>query len=145
MVAVLIAALSPTGHIAPLLAVAEDLVNRGDRVTVMTGHAHTESIRAIGADPDPLPQAADFDEGPFDAAQRAASSGLDALSQAIIRLFLRPMPHQYAELCRALTEQRFDAIIVDYGLFGILPLLLGGRPKPVGAVSRLDSISGVGV
>ena len=154
MVAVLIAALSPTGHIAPLLAVAEDLVSRGNRVTVMTGHAHTESIRAIGADPHPLPQEADFDEEPFDATQRAASSGLDALSQAIIRLFLRPMPRQCAELCRALTGQRFDAIIVDYGFFGILPLLLGGRhdlppvlyytPTPLMLSSRDTAPTGLG-
>jgi MGT family glycosyltransferase len=155
MAAVLIAVLSPTGHSAPLLAVAEDLVSRGDRVTVMTGRAHTESIRAIGAHPHPLPQAADFDEGPFDATQRAASSGMDGLSRAIIRLFLRPMPYQSAELCRALTEQRFDAIIVDYGFFGILPLLLGGRaelppvlyytPTPLMLSSRDTAPSGLGL
>ncbi|PRC48871.1 glycosyl transferase, partial [Mycobacterium sp. ITM-2017-0098] len=51
MAAVLIAALSPVGHIEPLLAVAEDLVRRGDHVTVMTGPTHTDAIRAVGAQP----------------------------------------------------------------------------------------------
>ncbi len=125
MAAILIAALSPVGHIEPLLAVAEDLVNRGDRVTVMTGPAHTGAIHAVGAQHHVLPPAADFDEAPFDSAERAAHSGIDALSQAIIRLFLRPMPHQTAEMCAALTNQRYDAMIVDYGFFGVLPLILG--------------------
>lgn len=155
MAAVLIAALSPVGHIEPLLAVAEDLVSRGDRVTVMTGRAHTAAVLAIGADPHPLPPAADFDDATFDSAQRAATSGLDALSQAIIRLFLRPMPYQAAELCRALFGQHYDAIIVDYGFFGIVPLLLGGRtdlppvlyytPTPLMMSSRDTAPTGMGL
>jgi UDP-N-acetylglucosamine:LPS N-acetylglucosamine transferase len=36
MSAILIAALSPVGHIAPLLNVAQGLVDRGDRVTVLS-------------------------------------------------------------------------------------------------------------
>jgi MGT family glycosyltransferase len=125
MAAILIAALSPAGHIEPLLAVAEDLVNRGNRVTVMTGPAHIDAIHAVGAQPHVLPPAADFDDSPFDAAERATRSGLDALSQAIIRLFLRPMPYQMTELCNALADQHYDAMIVDYGFFGVLPLILG--------------------
>ncbi|PRC44880.1 glycosyl transferase, partial [Mycobacterium sp. ITM-2017-0098] len=74
-----------------------------------------------------LPPPADFDETPFDSAQRAGSSGIDALSQAIIRLFLRPMPFQVVELNKALDGRRYDAVVVDYGFFGILPLLLGAR------------------
>jgi MGT family glycosyltransferase len=127
MTAILIAALSPVGHIEPLLAVAEDLVRRGDHVTVMTGPAHTDAIRAVGAHPHVLPPEADFDETPFDSTQRAGRSGIDALSEAVIRLFLRPMPFQAAELGKALDGRRYDAVVVDYGFFGILPLLLGGR------------------
>jgi len=155
MATVLIAVLSPTGHVAPLLAVAEDLVCRGNRVTVMTGAAHTESIRETGAHPHPLPPAADFDDTPFDATQRPARSGLDALSRAITRLFLRPLPHQAAELRRALSAQHYDAIIVDYGFFGILPLLLGDRtdlppvlyytPTPLMLSSRDTAPTGLGL
>lgn len=123
---ILVAALSPTGHIEPLLAVAEDLICRGDRVTVMTGPAHTEVIRTIGAHAHPLPPEADFGYSTFDAAQRGAHTGID---EAIIRLFIRPMRAQAATLRGALAERRYDAIIVDYGFFGILPLLLGGDGK----------------
>jgi len=37
---ILIASLSPAGHIAPLLNVAQGLVDRGDRVTVLSSAAH---------------------------------------------------------------------------------------------------------
>jgi UDP-N-acetylglucosamine:LPS N-acetylglucosamine transferase len=37
MAEILIAALSPVGHIGPLLTVAQGLVDRGDRVTVLSG------------------------------------------------------------------------------------------------------------
>lgn len=154
MAAVLIAALSPAGHVGPLLAVAEEMVSRGHHVTVMTGATHTESIHATGAHPLPLPPEADFDETPFDSRRRATSSGVDALSQAIIRLFLRPMPHQTALLCRALDRRRYDAILVDYGFFGILPLLLGDRadlppvlyytPTPLMLSSRDTAPTGMG-
>jgi MGT family glycosyltransferase len=125
MAEILIAALSPTGHISPLLTVAQDLVARGDRVTVMTGKAHSAAVLATGAQPHPLPAIADFDEAPFDSFSRGRTSGTKALNLGIIRLFLAPMPHQAAELSRALAEIRFDAIIVDYCFFGIIPFLLG--------------------
>ncbi|MGE0216975.1 nucleotide disphospho-sugar-binding domain-containing protein [Mycolicibacterium sp.] len=127
MATILIAALSPVGHIAPLLAVAADLVRRGDEVTVMTGPAHVAAIVAVGARPHPLPPQADFDERPFDSAQRAAASGVSGMSEAITRLFLWPMPHQAAEIDAALAATRYDAIIADHGFFGVLALLLGSR------------------
>ena len=134
MADILIASLSPTGHVGPLLTVARDLVARGNRVTVMTGAAHNESVLAVGAQPHPLPPAADFDESPFDSTSRGRTSKIKALNLAIIRLFLAPMPHQAAELRAALQRNRFDTIIADYGFFGVLPLLLddtGGRPPVV--------------
>ena len=60
---ILIASLSPVGHIAPLLNVAQGLVDRGDRVTVLSSAAHAAKIRAVGATPQPLPTEADFDPG----------------------------------------------------------------------------------
>jgi MGT family glycosyltransferase len=155
MAEILIASLSPTGHIGPLLTVAQDLVARGDRVTVMTGSDHTDAILAVGAHPHPLPKDADFDQSPFDAASRGKTSKVKALNLAIIRLFLAPMPHQYAELTAALAAKRFDAIIADYGFFGVIPLLLSdpaGRPPvlqytptPLMLSSRDTAPNGVGL
>src|SRR6478736_4106558 len=155
MAELLIAALSPTGHISPLLSVAQDLVARGDRVTVMTGPAHTDAILAVGARPHPLPKSADFDQSPFDAASRGRTSKVKALNRAIIRLFLAPMPHQYAELVAALAATRFDAIIADYGFFGVIPLLVGDpaarppilqyTPTPLMLSSRDTAPNGMGL
>jgi MGT family glycosyltransferase len=152
---VLIAALSPIGHIGPLLTVAQDLVARGDRVTVMTGADHTDAILAAGANPHPLPKEADFDQSPFDATSRGNTSKVRALNLAIIRLFLAPMPHQYAELTAALAATRFDAIIADYGFFGVIPLLLSDpatrppilqyTPTPLMLSSRDTAPNGMGL
>src|SRR5215213_3417984 len=46
---ILIASLSPVGHIGPLLNVAQGLVNHGDRVTVLSSAQHAARIRAVGA------------------------------------------------------------------------------------------------
>ncbi len=61
MAEVLIAALSPIGHIGPLLNVARGLVDRGDAVTILTGAGRAQEIRAAGATPATLPQQADLD------------------------------------------------------------------------------------
>jgi MGT family glycosyltransferase len=155
MAEILIAALSPIGHVTPLLAIAQDLVARGDRVTVMTGAAHTDAVHATGAQSHPLPALADFDDTPFDAACRGSMSSVKALNLAIIRLFLAPMPHQVEELAAAMARTRFDAIIVDYGFFGVIPLLLGSpadrppvlyySPTPMMLSSRDAPPTGMGL
>jgi MGT family glycosyltransferase len=155
MAEILIAALSPIGHITPLLAIAQDLVARGDHVTVMTGAAHTDAVHATGAQSHPLPALADFDDSPFDSSSRARTTGIKALNLAIIRLFLAPMPHQVEELAAAMARTRFDAIIVDYGFFGIIPLLLGPpanrppvlyySPTPMMLSSRDTAPTGMGL
>jgi MGT family glycosyltransferase len=155
MAEILIAALSPFGHISPLLTIAEDLVARGARVTVMTGAAHADTVRATGAHPHPLPAIADFDDSPFDSLSRGRTSVIKALNRGIIRLFLAPMPHQAAELTAAMARTRFDAIIVDYGFFGIVPFLLGDpadrppvlyfTPTPLMLSSRDTAPNGMGL
>ena len=62
MADVLIAALSAPGRIGPLLSVAENLVARGDRVTVMTGAAHANAVQALGARHRALPADAEADD-----------------------------------------------------------------------------------
>jgi UDP:flavonoid glycosyltransferase YjiC (YdhE family) len=75
---ILVAALSPLGHIGPLLNVAQGLVNRGDRVTVLSSAEHAGRIRAAGATPHPIPVEADFDMTrlDIDLPGRADTSGI---------------------------------------------------------------------
>ena len=67
MAEILIAALSPVGHFGPLLNVARGLVDRGDRVTVLTAAGRADMIRAVGATPAALPREADLDLTRLDA------------------------------------------------------------------------------
>jgi MGT family glycosyltransferase len=126
---ILIASLSPVGHIGPLLHVAQGLVDRGDRVTVLTSADHAAKIRAIGATPEAIPAEADFDMTrlDIDLPGRADTSGIKRINFDIVRLFVQPMPHQAQVLSQLMTRTQFDAVIVDAGFFGILPFLLGDR------------------
>jgi MGT family glycosyltransferase len=126
---ILIASLSPVGHIAPLLNVAQGLVDRGDRVTVLSSADHAGRIRAVGATPQAVPVEADFDVTrlDIDLPGRTETSGIKRVNFDIVRLFVQPMPHQTSVLSRLMAHTKFDAIIVDAGFFGILPFLLGDR------------------
>jgi UDP:flavonoid glycosyltransferase YjiC (YdhE family) len=126
---ILIASLSPLGHIAPLLNVAQGLVDRGDRVTVLSSADHAGKIRAVGAVPHAVPAEADFDVTrlDIDLPGRTETSGIKRVNFDLVPLFVQPMPHQTKVLSQLMAQTRFDAIIVDAGFFGILPFLLGDR------------------
>jgi len=126
---ILIAPLSPIGHFGPLLNVARGLVDRGDRVTMLTSAGHAAQIREIGATPEAIPAEADFDltRLDIDLPGRADTSGIKRVNFDIVRLFVQPMPHQAHALSQLMAQTKFDAIIVDAGFFGILPFLLGDR------------------
>jgi MGT family glycosyltransferase len=154
---ILIAPLSPIGHFGPLLNVAQGLVDRGDRVTMLTSASHAAEIRAIGAIPRAIPAEADFDltRLDIDLPGRADTSGIKRVNFDIVRLFVQPMPHQAQALTQLMAQTRFDAIIVDAGFFGILPFLLGdaaARPPvltytttPLMITSRDTAPSGMGL
>jgi UDP:flavonoid glycosyltransferase YjiC (YdhE family) len=156
MAEILIVALSPIGHIGPLLNVARGLVDRGDRVTVLSGDGHAGAIRATGATPATLPPQGDLDLALLDAdSGREKTSGIKRLNFDIVRLFVAPMPHQTKALGVLLAQRRFDAILSDYGFFGILPFTLGNRSAhppvllygttPVMFSSRDTAPSGLGL
>jgi len=154
---ILIAALSPVGHIAPLLNVAQGLVDRGDRVTVLSSAEHAGKIRAVGATPHSIPAEADFDltRLDIDLPGRTETTGIKRVNFDIVRLFVQPMPHQTKVLSELMARTRFDAIIVDAGFFGILPFLLGDRAArppvlayattPLMITSRDTAPSGMGL
>lgn len=128
MAEVLIAALSPIGHFAPLLTVARGLVDRGDHVTVLSGAGRADDIRAVGATAVTLPKQADLDVTSLDAdSGRTETSGIKRINFDIVRLFVAPMPHQAKALTTLLAQKRFDAVLADYGFFGVLPFLLDSQ------------------
>jgi MGT family glycosyltransferase len=128
MAEILMAALSPIGHIGPMLTVARGLVDRGDRVTVLSGAGRAEQIRAVGATPAALPPQGDLDLTLLDSdSGREETKGIKRLNFDVVRLFVAPMPHQANALTELLARKRFDAILADYGFFGVLPFALGDR------------------
>ncbi|MCV7281220.1 glycosyltransferase family 1 protein [Mycolicibacterium flavescens] len=126
---ILIASLSPIGHIGPLLHVAEGLVARGDRVTVLTSADHADRVRATGATAVAVPAQADFDMTrlDLDLPGRVDTSGIKRVNFDIVRLFLQPMPHQTRALAALFSQTKYDAVLADAGFFGTLPFLLGDR------------------
>ncbi len=60
-----------------------------------------------------------------DNTDRTATSGIKRLNYDIVRLFVAPMPHQAKALTELMAQKRFDAILADYGFFGLMPFLLG--------------------
>ncbi len=128
MAEILVAALSPVGHIGPLLNVTRGLVERGDRVTVLSGAGRADEIRAVGATPATLPSEGDLDLTLLESdSGREGTSGIKRLNFDIVRLFVAPMPYQTKALTDLLAHKRFDAILADYGFFGVLPFVLGDR------------------
>ena len=123
---ILIASCPPVGHVAPLLNVARRLVARGDRVTFLTSARHADRIRAVGAEPRPLPLGADYDDSTFDAdlPGRAETSGTARINFDIENIFVRPLPYQFSALQELLADNRYDAVITDAIFLGVLPLLL---------------------
>lgn len=123
----LIASMSPIGHIGPLLNLTRALVDRGDRVTVLTAAARAGLIRAAGGRPRALPPQTDIDEARLDEQfpGRAGTTGIRRVDFDLTNLFVAPMPHQAAALAELFAETRFDAVIADAMFFGVLPFLLG--------------------
>jgi MGT family glycosyltransferase len=125
----LIASMSPIGHIGPLLNVARGLVDRGDRVTVLTSASRAGMIRSVGARPRALPAHTDIDASRLNERfpGRAKTSGVARVDFDITHVFVAPMPDQTAALAEAFAETRYDAVIADAMFLGILPFLLGER------------------
>ena len=92
MAEILIAALSPIGHVGPLLNIAQGLVGRGDRVTFFTAASMPpRSARSgHGLTPHAYPAQADFDETrlDIDLPGRTDTSGIKRVNFDIVRLFI---------------------------------------------------------
>ena len=90
--------------------------------------AREGDIRAVGATPATLPPQGDLDLALLESdSGREETSGIKRLNFDIVRLFVAPMPYQTKALAELMAQKRFDAILADYGFFGVLPFVLGAR------------------
>jgi len=114
------------GHVSPMAAIAEHLVDIGHRVTMLTGSRFAGALEACGVTPRPLSGRADFDDR--DPAsylpERSQHRGLQQAQYDIQTIFVRTIPDQFRSVCAALRASRYDAVLVDSAFAGVLPLLL---------------------
>ena len=120
-------------HLAPMTAIAGELQERGHRVRFLTGRRFADAVHATGVEHVPLPEACDYDDSDLDAAVpgRAALKGLDRMRFECNHIFLDAIPHQRRALDDLIERDPPDAVLIDPGFAGALPLLLGptrGRP-----------------
>ena len=115
MSSIIIASVPIHGHVAPLLAVAERFVGRGDDVRFITGSRFADRVRATGASFIPLQPEADYDVQELldDLPERAALKGATAIAFDIDHVFAKPAKAQYETVRAAIAAQPADALLAD--------------------------------
>jgi UDP:flavonoid glycosyltransferase YjiC (YdhE family) len=142
MTRVIIAATPIYGHVAPLRAIAAELVGRGHQVTFLAGSAFKTFVEGSGAAFVPLCGNADFDAS--DPAAFPARAGVPVgpaqIDFDVRHLFIDPIAQQQralqALLCDAEREQPGEPVVLlhDTVFMGLWPVLLGApglRPQGV--------------
>lgn len=119
------------GHLTPLLVIAEDLVRRGHRVSVLTGSRFEAAVKATGAAFTALPEAADYDDRNMHEAfpERASlPPGLELGTFDLKHIFGDPITGQYQALQQLLAQSPKATVITDNLFLGALPLALIDSP-----------------
>lgn len=144
----LLSAMPFTGHVAPMLALAETLVARGHDVRVHTGSAFAAKVAATGAGLVPWRQAPDFDENDLAATfpRLLGKKGLGQVFVNISDLMIGTAPAQVADLVAEWDREPWDALVGDeisvgavlfaeksgcrFATLAVLPLNLASRQGP---------------
>jgi MGT family glycosyltransferase len=126
------------GHVAPVIAIARDLVSRGHDVTVLTGSRFRGAVEAAGAAHRALAGIADYDDRVMQdhLPDRDRHRGIARLRYDVETIFVRTVPDQTRALEAAIAESAPDAVLVDAAFAGVLPLLLddpASRPPVLAA------------
>ncbi len=127
------------GHVAPMLVIGRGLVERGHRVSVLTGRKYRRAVESGGMTFLPIPAEVDYDDAHLDQwlPNRERFKGIAAGRYDIIGLFVGPLRAQHDALRRALDRGRYDAVVCESAFLGALPTLL--------TVPAVDRIPVVGV
>ena len=109
-----------------MLAIAGHLSGQGHDVSMLTGRRFQPQVEASGATFVALPAECDYDDADLDEAfpGREALGGLDRFRFDLDRIFIDPIPFQAEAVDALLASRPVDAIVVDVGFIGVLPLLL---------------------
>jgi UDP:flavonoid glycosyltransferase YjiC (YdhE family) len=142
-----------TGHVAPVSAVARELVQRGHDVRFYTGPRFRARVEATGARLVPWERPPDFDENDMSATfpRLVDKKGLQQLLINMVDAFIRTAPAQVADLDAEWQREPWDALAADetsvgavlfsetkgasWATVAVLPLNLpgpGGPPSGMG-------------
>jgi MGT family glycosyltransferase len=121
------------GHTAPLLSLSRHLVAGGHEVVFFTTEHYRDKVTATGARFEPFAPGYDAHDLMVANPERESSSkrGVRGVKDDLRRIFIGPLPGQYADLERIRLGFPADVIVVDSMFLGALPLALGpreGRP-----------------
>ena len=108
----LLTAMPFTGHVAPLTAVARQLVERGHDVRFYTGSRFRARVEASGARPVPWREAPDFDEYDIEATfpRLVGKKGMRQLFVNVIDCFIGTAPAQVADLTAEWEHEPWDVL-----------------------------------
>lgn len=111
----LLTAMPFTGHVAPLTAVARELVQRGHDVRFYTGSRFRSRVEAVGARLVPWQTAPDFDENDLAATfpRLVGKKGMQQLLVNVVDCFIRTAPAQVADLAAEWEREPWDAQAAD--------------------------------
>ena len=130
MSSILIATVPIHGHVTPLLAVARQFVERGDRVRFITGSRFADTVSRTGAEFLPRPPLADFDDR-LDLnerfPERIGLKGSASVAFDIEQIFMTPARPQHDAVMAAHRAERADVLLVDPAFAGAAFVL--GYPR----------------
>ncbi|MBS1905954.1 MAG: glycosyltransferase [Actinobacteria bacterium] len=111
----LLTAMPFTGHVAPMTAIAGELVRRGHDVRFYTGSRFRARVEAVGARLVPWRQAPDFDETDLAATfpRLIGKKGVRQLLVNMVDCFIRTAPAQVADLVTEWHRDPWDALAAD--------------------------------
>lgn len=156
---ILLTAMPFTGHVAPLAAVAAELVHRGHDVRFYTGSQHRQRVEQAGARLIPWDRAPDFDENDLPATfpRLVGKKGFAQLLVNMVDCFIRTAAAQVDDLQAEWDREPWQALAADetsvgaalfserggmpWTTIGVLPLNLVG---PAGPPSGMGIVPGTG-
>jgi UDP:flavonoid glycosyltransferase YjiC (YdhE family) len=137
----LLAASAVPGHVMPMARIGQHLAGRGHQVAMLTGARFAGLVGSAGMQFLPLPP-----EGAIDGQPAAVTLDRPPVPRVLRRwlrgriemrsLFITPMAAQFRALTAARADAAnsgaggLDAILVDVGFTGVLPLLLATTARP---------------
>ncbi|MDJ1371180.1 glycosyltransferase [Gulosibacter molinativorax] len=150
------------GHVAPVLAVAAELVGRGHDVRVYTGRAYRERVEATGASWLGWQRAPDFDEHDLETTfpRLRGRPGIGQVITNLADLFIGTAPGQVADLRDEWQREPWDILVAEestvaprlcaeslgchWVTLAVLPLGLPSREGPPNGLGLLPGHGPVG-